>query len=415
MPNCSISTPLAGVTNVAKAHGASVVYSLGCEQETNDTSMIAEAVEVAKSSDVVIAFLGLRNCQGGQGKGGPSCESEGHDRDAIGLPGVQQELLQQLHATGKPVVLVLSNGGPVAIPWAAQNIPAIVDAWYVKPPPCANRGVAVNVDLHCSLVLSWSEYCLQQEKHVRFVLRVSHARQQLPLPMIHFARDVYTHRRVCKRTRCQVRWRPRGHRACKRVVGCQRHLTCWTDAIPSASVCGATPRRARHVPHCSPARTHVSSLQCNAFVQLWLWPKVRAMLCEHTHEVPPPPPPPRSRASAPPLFSHIHFASPGRCCALQRELRLMGHIMIVTLTGVHCTRTLSALSCCAFVHHPQLVRLKYTCLCARSCTLVHARTYQLHNVPLQQAGGDTIGGQPRCATKLLGVHYCNQQRLSVKC
>jgi beta-glucosidase len=130
LDNCSVSTLLDGVTTVAHDYGATVQFSQGCDQESNDTSQIAAAVSLAQGSDIVIAFLGLRNCEGGQGKGGPNCESEGHDRDELGLPGVQGELLEKLHATGKNVVLVLTNGGPIACPWAAQNIPAIVDAWY---------------------------------------------------------------------------------------------------------------------------------------------------------------------------------------------------------------------------------------------------------------------------------------------
>lgn len=61
---------------------------------------------------------------------GANCESEGHDRTELGLPGVQQALLQRLLAVNARVVLVLTNGGPVATTWASANIPAMVDAWY---------------------------------------------------------------------------------------------------------------------------------------------------------------------------------------------------------------------------------------------------------------------------------------------
>ena len=46
------------------------------------------------------------------------------------LPGNQQALLEALHATGKPVVLVLMNGRPLALEWADENVDAIVEAWY---------------------------------------------------------------------------------------------------------------------------------------------------------------------------------------------------------------------------------------------------------------------------------------------
>jgi beta-glucosidase len=52
------------------------------------------------------------------------------DRTALGLPRPQQELLERIHALGKPVVLVLMNGSALAIDWAKDNIPAIVEAWY---------------------------------------------------------------------------------------------------------------------------------------------------------------------------------------------------------------------------------------------------------------------------------------------
>jgi len=89
-----------------------------------------QAVEVAKQSDVIIAFAGLS----------PSLEGEempvkldgfsGGDRTAINLPAVQEELLKALAATGKPLVVVLQNGSALAVNWAQQNANAILEAWY---------------------------------------------------------------------------------------------------------------------------------------------------------------------------------------------------------------------------------------------------------------------------------------------
>lgn len=67
LANCSISTPLDGVR--ALVGDQRVLYTPGCEQESNDTTGFAQAVANAKASDVVIAVMGLRNCEGGQGKG----------------------------------------------------------------------------------------------------------------------------------------------------------------------------------------------------------------------------------------------------------------------------------------------------------------------------------------------------------
>ncbi|HEX3661689.1 MAG TPA: glycoside hydrolase family 3 N-terminal domain-containing protein [Acidobacteriaceae bacterium] len=83
-------------------------------------SNIPAAVETAAQADVVIMALGER-----QGISG-----EGFDRSCLDLPGNQEQLLEAVAATGKPVVLVLENGRPLTIGWAEQHIPAILEAWY---------------------------------------------------------------------------------------------------------------------------------------------------------------------------------------------------------------------------------------------------------------------------------------------
>ena len=81
---------------------------------------IASAVAKAKASDVVI--LGMGEWQGVSG--------EGFDRSNLDLPGNQEQLLEAVMATGKPVVLVLENGRPLTIGWAKDHVPAILEAWY---------------------------------------------------------------------------------------------------------------------------------------------------------------------------------------------------------------------------------------------------------------------------------------------
>ena len=83
-------------------------------------SNIPAAVETAARADVVILALGER-----QGISG-----EGFDRSCLDLPGNQEQLLEAVTGTGKPVVLVLENGRPLTIDWAEQHIPAILEAWY---------------------------------------------------------------------------------------------------------------------------------------------------------------------------------------------------------------------------------------------------------------------------------------------
>lgn len=88
---------------------------------TTDKSGFPEAITAAKNADVVIMNLGEHGLQSG----------EGRSRADIGLPGVQQELLEEIYKVNSNVVLVLNNGRPLAIPWAAENIPAIVEAWQL--------------------------------------------------------------------------------------------------------------------------------------------------------------------------------------------------------------------------------------------------------------------------------------------
>jgi beta-glucosidase len=57
--------------------------------------------------------------------------AEARNRSSLDLPGVQQQLVERIHAVGKPTVAVLMNGRPLSIPWMAQHVPAIVEAWYL--------------------------------------------------------------------------------------------------------------------------------------------------------------------------------------------------------------------------------------------------------------------------------------------
>jgi beta-glucosidase len=88
---------------------------------TTDTSEFKEAVNAAIGADVVVMVLGEHGLQSG----------EGRSRASLGLPGVQQKLLEQVYAANKNIVLVLNNGRPLAINWADENIPAIVEGWHL--------------------------------------------------------------------------------------------------------------------------------------------------------------------------------------------------------------------------------------------------------------------------------------------
>ena len=101
--------------------GANVEHAKGCEFEGNDKSGFSAALALAQRSDVVVLAIGERAMMSG----------EAASRVDISIPGVQEDLLEALAATGKPVVVVLMNGRPLAIPRTAKAASAILEAWWL--------------------------------------------------------------------------------------------------------------------------------------------------------------------------------------------------------------------------------------------------------------------------------------------
>jgi beta-glucosidase len=89
-----------------------------------------EALEAAKKANVVIMFMGITPRLEGEEMKVNVDGFSGGDRTRIDLPDVQQELIKEIYALGKPVVLVLLNGSALAINWGKENIPAIIESWY---------------------------------------------------------------------------------------------------------------------------------------------------------------------------------------------------------------------------------------------------------------------------------------------
>ena len=89
-----------------------------------------EAIETAKKADVIVAFVGLTPRLEGEEMRVNAKGFSGGDRTDIVLPDVQEELLQAIVKTGKPMVVVLLNGSALAVNWAQQNAKAILEAWY---------------------------------------------------------------------------------------------------------------------------------------------------------------------------------------------------------------------------------------------------------------------------------------------
>ncbi|MEN2400512.1 beta-glucosidase BglX [Flavobacterium sp. MC2016-06] len=88
---------------------------------TTDKSGFEAAKKAAKEADVVVMVLGEHGFSSG----------EGRSRTNLDLPGLQQELLEEIYKVNPNIVLVLNNGRPLAIPWAAEHIPTIVEAWHL--------------------------------------------------------------------------------------------------------------------------------------------------------------------------------------------------------------------------------------------------------------------------------------------
>ncbi|HSZ60234.1 MAG TPA: glycoside hydrolase family 3 N-terminal domain-containing protein [Terriglobales bacterium] len=128
-----------GESNVLRAKGGGIL-------KTSDDE-IAAAVDVAKRSDVVILTLGES----------PAMSGEAASRAHLGLPGRQEELLEAVVNTGKPVVLVLFSGRPLTLPWAFEHVPAVLAAWFpgTEAGPALARTLFGESNPSGKLVVSW--------------------------------------------------------------------------------------------------------------------------------------------------------------------------------------------------------------------------------------------------------------------
>ncbi len=140
-PSDSI-TVLEGIRGVV-SNATDVQYARGCDIAASGQKDFDEAVRTVSGADVAIVVLGLsQEIEGeeGQQEGNPEGTATRGDRETLGLPGEQQALLEAVAATGTPVVLVLLNGSALAVNWADEHLPAILEAWY--PGQSGGRAVA---------------------------------------------------------------------------------------------------------------------------------------------------------------------------------------------------------------------------------------------------------------------------------
>jgi beta-glucosidase len=115
----NVVTLLDGVRAAVPA--SRVLFAPGCAIDGTDTAGISAAVGVARQADVILLAAGESEDMSG----------EARSRSSLELPGRQADLVQAVHATGKPVVLVLMNGRPLALSREAANLPAILETWFL--------------------------------------------------------------------------------------------------------------------------------------------------------------------------------------------------------------------------------------------------------------------------------------------
>src|SRR6185437_13312642 len=119
--------PLQGIRAIA-GDKIRVNYAKGCDTYSQNKDGFAAAIAAASNSDVSVIFVGSSSASPGYPH--PDATSgEGYDLSDLKLPGVQEDLIKAVKATGKPVVVVLVSGKPFAIPWVKNNVPAILTQW----------------------------------------------------------------------------------------------------------------------------------------------------------------------------------------------------------------------------------------------------------------------------------------------
>ena len=123
-------------------------YATGGEVQTASDAEIQKAVETAQQADVVLLALGE---EAGTQSG------EAASRAYLNLPGRQEELLEKVSATGKPVVLLLFSGRPLTLPWAFEHVPAILAVWFpgVQAGPAIANILFGDAAPSGKLVVSW--------------------------------------------------------------------------------------------------------------------------------------------------------------------------------------------------------------------------------------------------------------------
>jgi beta-glucosidase len=115
-----IVTQYQGIQNKVGSN-TTLLYAKGCEINDSSQAGFAEAIQIAKQADVVIMSVGEASDWSGEAK----------SRSNLHLPGMQEDLVKAIYATGKPVVVLINAGRPLIFNWTADNVPAILYTWWL--------------------------------------------------------------------------------------------------------------------------------------------------------------------------------------------------------------------------------------------------------------------------------------------
>lgn len=115
-----VVTQYDGIKNRAGSN-STILYAKGCNVEDNDRSGFDEALAIAQKADIVVLSMGENSNMSGEAK----------SRSNIHVPGVQEELIKAICATGKPVILLINAGRPLIFDWVADHVPAILYTWWL--------------------------------------------------------------------------------------------------------------------------------------------------------------------------------------------------------------------------------------------------------------------------------------------
>jgi beta-glucosidase len=153
-----------------------LIYAKGAGISDGSDDDMAAAVSAATKADTVILALG---------EDAPGMTGEAASRAHLGLPGRQEELLEKIVATGKPVVLIVFSGRPLTLPWAFEHVPAVMAAWFpgIQAGPALVRTLFGEANPTGKLVVSWPRSVGQEPLYYNSLSTGRPAKQEdLPIP-----------------------------------------------------------------------------------------------------------------------------------------------------------------------------------------------------------------------------------------